>query len=379
MDHADPELRRAYRLLPTERAVWLGRPRTDVPRPRRWRLMPAGLVATAAIAGSFSALLRVTELPGAGRLSAFAALLLAFAGAVTLVPSFLLDPCEFLLTDRRALWRRGRIVRSLDLSGLSYARIRWHRSVRGLGSLELVRAVPFGPLARRQRIVFHDVPQPDRLLATIRGAEPSPGVGDDELTLAQRLDEGERVLWGGHPDGFLLGVPELATAAAGVFFLFFALRYAHVVGGILLGLEDAGLSVHTWTWTWFFLATAVSFAVFAGLGAGLLWFGWWRARALGRKTEYLLTDRRLMIRRGRTELSVDRDRIVDIADAPGTRGSRNLFLVLDDPESRALATSGALARFPPPRDSVPPVLYELRDPSAITEALASRGPDLEAA
>ncbi|HEY8428995.1 MAG TPA: hypothetical protein VIL20_11500, partial [Sandaracinaceae bacterium] len=49
-----------------------------------------------------------------------------------------------------------------------------------------------------------------------------------------------------------------------------------------------------------------------------------------------------------------------------------LYLVLDGPDARALADSGALRTIAPSRDSVPPVLYELRDPGRLRSLLTGR-------
>jgi hypothetical protein len=370
--------RDAWRLLPGERVVFAGTPRRGVPRPVLWRVAPLLFGAMAAIMASFAGLLLVTELGGAERLALSGLLLSAIALFSYLAPGVLLDDCAFLVTDRRALWRRGAYRRSLDLDRLSFARVRWHPRAPGVGTLELVRAVPFGPLKRQQRLAFHDIDAPDRLLTTIRGREPSPGVGDADLPLIQRLDDDESVVWGGHPEGTHLGLPEVAMTLGGVGFLVFGLRYGREVGGILVGLEAAGLSVQTWTWLLFFTAIALSWVVFCGIGAGLVYAGWWRARGLGGDTEYLLTDRRLLIRRGHTELSVDRQRIVDLADTPAWGGLRHVYLVLDDPDGRALSVSGALARLPPPRESVPPVLYEVREVQSLRRALARGGASAEA-
>lgn len=359
----------AWRLLPGEEVRYIGTPLKGVRRPLIWRLGPLLLGAMTLIMGSFSGLLAVTELPGAGRVGLVGILFACLAVIVLIAPSFLYDECSFLVTDRRALLWRGALRRSLDLDRLSMARIRWNPRVPTVGSLELIRAVPFGPLQRRQRLVFHDIRAPDRLLTLVRGTMPADGVGDGELPLIQRLDKDEAVRWGGHPEGSHLGLPELAMAAGGLFFVGFALRYGRDVGGILVALEDAGLSTWTWTWALFFTAIALSWMVFLGLGLGLMWVGWWRSRALGRDTEYLLTDRRLIIRRGRTELSVDRRRIVDVAETPAWGGLRHVYLVLDDPDGRALSVSGALARIPPPRESVPPVLYEVREVDSLLARL----------
>ena len=100
-----------------------------------------------------------------------------------------------------------------------------------------------------------------------------------------------------------------------------------------------------------------------------------RARAEGLQTEYILTDSRLLIRRGRTELSVDRRRIVDVADLPSSNGSHNLHLILDAPNARALDDSGALSMFPPPRAQVQPVLYAVTEPDLVRSLLFERHSD----
>ena len=88
------------------------------------------------------------------------------------------------------------------------------------------------------------------------------------------------------------------------------------------------------------------------------------ARELGSHTESILTASRVLIRRGRTELSIDRKRIVDVAEQPSYGDLRDLYLILDGPRARALNDSGALAALGwlrPPRSFVAPVLYEVRD------------------
>jgi hypothetical protein len=97
---------------------------------------------------------------------------------------------------------------------------------------------------------------------------------------------------------------------------------------------------------------------------------------MGRDTEYVLTNRRVLIRRGRTELSLDRKTIVDVAVVPVADGCRHLFLILDAPEARALSDSGAMGPLSPARDLVPPVLYELRDTDGVCELLLSREREL---
>ena len=361
-----------WRLLPSERVLWYGKPASGVPRARRWTFGPALLFTVSVVFALFAALVAIGGLPGARQTASLGGMIALFAIAVLIAPRYLHDTCEYLLTDRRVMWRRGRFRRSMDRAGVTFARIRWHRSVPGVGSLELVRAVPFGPLARKQRLLFADVREPDRVFALVRGADAGPNTGDNQVPLIERLDPGEEVIWGGHPEGLLLGWREALTAAGGVGVVGVGLWYGYNTAGILLGLEDVGLEVRSWTWVLFFLSVAITWGVITTIGVGLVWYGLLRARHLGLETEYVLTDRRLLIRRGPTELSVDRRRIVDVADTKASRGLHHLFLVLDAPESRALADSGALRKLTPARESVPPVLFELRDVEKLKDLILDR-------
>jgi hypothetical protein len=167
-------------------------------------------------------------------------------------------------------------------------------------------------------------------------------------------------------------VRDVLTAAIGAGVSWMAMRYGAQAASVLIDLERLGLQVRSWTWLLLFLAAALSFSVIAAVGAFLVWRGLIRARAMGRDTEYVVTNKRVLIRRGRTELSLDRKGIVDVAVVPVADGSRHVFLILDAPEARALSDSGAMMPMPPARDIVPPVLYELRDTDQVCELLLGR-------
>lgn len=362
---------KAFRLLPSERVLWTGAPVAGIPRDRIWTLAPAAALVMTAVAALFAALIRIAALPGWQETALVACYLAVFAIGGLLAPRYLFDGCEFAVTDRRVLWRRGRHVRSIERHGITYARVRWHRSAPGIGHLELVRAVPFGPLARSQRLVMHDLSAPDRVLAIVRGVEAAASAGDDQVAITDRLDPGEQVLWGAGPEGFLLGWRDVLTAAGGVIVVLLGLRYGFLAGSILMGLEEVGLPLDSMAWIFLFSATVLTFALIVAAGGGLVWHGLVRARAQGRETEYVVTDRRLLIRRGRTELSLDRKRIFDVAEAPSWRGLRNVFLILDGPGARALGDTGALTGLTPSRDGVPPILYELRDTERVRDLLTT--------
>jgi len=372
-------LERSWRLLPSEQILWQGVPVREVARDFSWRVGPLLVSAVATIAVLFSSLLSVAELPGTRQMGIVAGYLGVLAAALWLAPRFLHDECEYLITDKRVLWRRGGFQRWIDRQGLSYARVLWNPTTLGVGHLELVRATPFGPLSRKQRLLLMNLQAPDRVLAIIRGVEPVAHLGDPELPLTDRLDGGEDVLWGGGPQGYLLGWRDLLSACLGAIVLGLSLHYGARALSVMVYLEHSGLRVRSLTWLLLFLANALSWSVICGVGAWLVWRGLIFARALSRDTEYVVTTRRVLIRRGHIELSLDRKEIVDVAVVPVGLGCRNLFLILDAPGARALSDSGALMPLGPARDLVPPVLYELRDVDQVYELLLPDGERLRAA
>src|SRR5688500_13677832 len=150
--HMEPSVdRSAWRLLPSEQVLWHGKPTPGVPRDHRWTIIPALFAAFALVAVLFGALIWSAVLHGYANTALIACYLSVGAVGFLLAPRYLLDPCEFLATDKRVIWKRGRMTHNIERTGITYARIRWHRGASGVGHLELVRAVPFGPLARRQR------------------------------------------------------------------------------------------------------------------------------------------------------------------------------------------------------------------------------------
>jgi hypothetical protein len=369
----EPRIDRTWRLLPTERVQWRGGPTLGVPRDLRWTVGPGLFFALAIVTALFAGLLYLSGIP-AVRSTAFTAFYLMLTGiSIRVLPQYLLDPCEYMLTDRQVIWKRGSYRRTMDRTAITYARIHWHRSIPNVGHLELVRAVPFGPLARRQRLWLHDVEAPDILFSLIRAAHPTEFAGYSDVRITDRLDRGERVLWGAGPAGYRVGSGEVATAIGGAVVLVVAALYAHRTAQVLIELEHLGLPVRSMTWALLFSAILISGSIIASIGAWLLWHGIWGARSDGSKTEYVLTNERLIIRRGLTELSLDRKRIVDVAELPsGRSGLHNVHLILDAPDARALEDSGALRILSPARATVPPVLYEVQDTELLRSLLLAR-------
>ncbi len=334
--------------------------------------MPILLLAMAHVAALFGSLLLTEQLPGVRDAFAMAVLFAAMGIGALLLPSKLYDGWEHVVTDRRVISRYGRIVRSMERRAITFGRVHWHRSAAAVGDLELVVAVPFGPLRRKQRLVLRALRDPDRVFALVRGVEAPRHPGEADLPLIARLDPGERVVWGGHPEGLLLGWTDVATALLGVVLSTLSLAYGFRVAAIVIGLSRRGVSVTSQEWVLLCSAVAISWVLMTAVSGFLVWRGLFRARTLGTQTEYMLTDRRLLIRRGRVELSVDRSTIFDVACTPVRSGLSHLYLVLDTPEGRALADSGAMGFLPPPRDPVPPVLYAVRDGDALRRTILTR-------
>ena len=365
------DLHRSFRLLPSEQLLWHGTPEPHVPRAYPWLIAPALFFAFAVVAALFAGLLSVAGI-AAVRSTAFLAFYLFMTGAsILIMPHLLLDGCRYAITDRHVIWKRGDMRRVIERRAITYGRIHWHRSIPGVGTLELVRAAPFGPFSRQQRVVLHDVAAPDRLFALIRGSTPGEFAGYCDVPLTDRLDEGENVVWGSAPAGLGLGRSELLIAGLGGGTLAMGLYYFQRTASVVMMFERAGLPVRSATWLMLFFAIVISASVILCVGAVLLWKGLWGARAHGSRTEYILTDTRVLIRRDRTELSVDRRRIVDVAEEPGSGELRDLYLILDGPRAKALNDSGALSWFKPARAAVPPVLYEVREREQFTRLLLS--------
>lgn len=365
------ELHRSFRLLPSERVLWHGGPVPGVPRDPLWVWGPLIALVFAAVSGTFAALVAITGASGWQGTASLGAWAVVFAIGSWLAPHYLIDRNSYVVTDRRVLVKNGRTVRSIDRRALSFARVTWKSGAIGVGHLELVRAVPFGPLSRSQRLVLHDVRAPDVVLQIVRAGESSDVEEgrDRDLPMTDRLDRDERVLWGGGPEGSMIGWREVGTAALGVGMLALAVQYAWLAFGIVLDLEEIGLPVASVTWTLLLAATLLTFALLAGIGGGLIWYGTWHARAQGEATEYLVTDRRVLIRRGLVELSLDRARIVDLVARRGARGLCHAFFILDGPEGRALADGGALSAMLPSRVTVPPIFWELGELATLRQVL----------
>ncbi|MDP9000349.1 MAG: hypothetical protein M3O46_09585 [Myxococcota bacterium] len=285
------------------------------------------------------------------------------------IPIWWRSQIEYVVTERHVIWRRGPIRRSIDIGQISYALVRWNTNEASLGDLIIVRAVPTGALRRTLTLTLNDVEAPDRLWATIRGVEQSAPLGSSDRPLAQRLDPDERVLWSGAPlasawttrraimalAGAALGLSFVRSLAKSVPTLARVLRL-HALPPTLAVVLVGGAA----------LGMLLLFAVSVGVGYAALV----RPARLARATRYFVTNNRVLIRRGNEELSLDRSRIAYVIDAPWKK-LHDVFLVLDGPQARALAPSGAFGG-EDRDDSLRPVFAAIADADTVGEILRAR-------
>ncbi|NRA32631.1 MAG: hypothetical protein HRU17_04755 [Polyangiaceae bacterium] len=258
-------------------------------------------------------------------------------------PRIWLDKVRYTITEHHVIWERGPLRRTIERRGINFARIYWS-GVSGTGDIELVRAVPAGALRRRLLVRLYNVTAPEKVWMIIRGAESSAEPDRVGRSVAQRLDDGERVLWSAQPSPVLhrhlpRGRREWQMLIlAGILLFAFATMLERAIPNAR-GLLEAGLGDTAWWALVFGQGLALGLVLMLGL-----WFGYEalvRPVSLLQNTRYWITNQRVLIQRGREELQLDRDQIVDTIDVPKPGGGRDLFLVLDGPSARALALSGA--------------------------------------
>jgi hypothetical protein len=353
-----------------ETIEWSGKPR-EASVSAGGRIVIAVCAAFALVALSFAVVLSTALHVSVSGLVIFAGWC-ATAGLFTYCwPKVWSARVEYVLTDRHVIWRRGPIRRSIERDSISYALIRWNPRVAGSGDLVLVRAVPTGALRRTLSLTLSDVVGPDHIWALVRGVSPSASLGDGERPLPQRLDEGERVLWSGTPLLAPWTVRRVATALLAVAVALGALR------GVEKAIPTLRRLIHLhalpgWSLGLFVGAVVLSLAVALIVAGGVGYAACWRPGRLARATRYLVTNRRVLIRRGREELSLDRSRIADVISAPTRSGATvlvDLFLVLDGPQARAFASSGAFHEGD--ADALLPVLLAIEDGETVGAILAS--------
>jgi hypothetical protein len=322
-----------------EEVIWSGGPKVvSVPGVYKLAAVVAGTMSVVALA--FAIVIATGLHQPVGSLIGFSMWSATLALGAWRLPLWFRSSVRYLVTEKHVIWQRGRLRRSIDREAISYAIIRWKEG--GVGDLVLERVVPTGALRRTLSLTLSDVEGPDRLWAIVRGLTPSAPLGDGNRPLAQRLDDGERVLWTARPWASRWSARRVATGVAGALLAVAAVhvfvRSAPPVGRVLRSHALPGATAAV-------LVAGVALVVLllAGVAGFVGYSALLRPWRLARATRYFVTDRRVLIRRGTEELHLDRQRIAYVITAPWREGSarRDIYLVLDGPQARAFSPSGA--------------------------------------
>jgi len=351
-----------------ETILWSGRPRV-VAVPALYRLVAVAGVVLAAVSIAFAVVVGTSLHAQVGGLVVFSAWCATIALAAWRLPLWWREGLEYIVTDKHVIWRRGRVRRSIDRRAISYSVIRWDPNISDVGDLTLVRAVPTGALRRTLEVTLPGVTGPDRLWAIVRDEPSAAPFGHGDLPLAQRLDTGERVLWSGTPArarwsnrrAGTLGIAILAILALVRMAIHAVPSLRRVSGLHALPFPTMALLVGAVAVAALFLVAVASLAGFAACV---------QPNRLARMTRYFVTDRRVLIRRGADELSLDRTRIADVISAPleGATTLSDLYLVLDGPQARAFAPSGAFGGGRE-HDALVPVFTSIEDADSVMALL----------
>jgi hypothetical protein len=356
-----------------ERIIWTGQPRVAEAGPLL-RALALLLLASAVISTAFAIVIALALKISPTATLLFAAWTSALALGCWQGPKLWLSRVRYVVTESQVIAERGPLRRTIERKSISFARILWHPRERDVGDIELVRAVPTGALRRRLTVKLSGLSAPTRVLAIIRGTEDvTPAAGDDR-PLAQRLETGERVVWAARPKERLRawlpqGGREWMLLALGCFLIAVLARMIVRFVPNLSALVAAGLRPGSAPFIALVVGVGLTMALLAVIAGALVYTAVIQPARLTRETRYLVTNRRVLIQRGREELHLGRDKIVDVIDTPaGVGGVRDVFLVLDGPRARALAASGAFGEHPRGPE-LRPVLESVEDADSVSRIL----------
>ncbi len=357
-----------------ERIEWSGHPEA-VTTPPLLRVASVVMFVTSAVSTLFAVVIALALDVSPASMLVFAAWTTTLGIACLHGPRLWLSGVRYLVTDDHVIYQRGPFRRTIERRSISFARIFWSPSKPGMGDLELVRAVPTGALRRRLILRMPGLAAPDRVWAIIRGAEHVSPRGRGERPLTQRLDVGEKVVWAARPRSTWRAYRPhgrrewMQLAIAGFLLAGFGRMVFESVPN-LHRLVAAGLPAGSLPFIALLGGLVLSAGMLLAMAGWLVFDSAVRPGRLARETRYLITDRRVLIQRGREELHLDRSRIVDVIDAPSGDGLSDVFLVLDGPRARALAPSGAFGegeRGP----NLRPVFQSVEDAESVSRILTA--------
>jgi hypothetical protein len=326
-----------------DRILWSGKPKL-IRTPREATFVAVGFAGLSLVSLAFAIAIASALAVRVSGMVLFSAWCATLALLAWRLPRIFRAELEYQITERHVIWKRGRLRRSIDRSQITFARIVWDTKVADVGDLVLVRAVPTGALRRTLTLTLSDVEAPDRVWATVRGVSHAEAMGDGGRPVAQRLEDEEKILWTGVPQASPWTVRRGASVALAATLLVVALRTILRVAPALERLRPA-LSAGSFALLLIGVLMSVALVVGASLVVG--YASLILPVRLVAQTRYYITSRRVLLRRGHEELSLDRRRIAHVVTSPtwrfwrSARALSDLHLILEGPRARGVALSGA--------------------------------------
>ncbi len=360
-----------------EQIIWQGRPLV-VQTPPIFKVAAAVwfLLCATSVCFAFTTALALSISPAPQLL--FAAWTAALGVACLHGPKLWLSKMQYVLTEGHVIWRRGPFRRVISRRGISYARIFWHPDDPHVGDIELVRAVPTGVLRRRLLLRLHGLAAPDRVLALLRDRSSHSESNAGNRSMSQRLEDGERVLWSARPRAnwrryIPQGKSRWQTVIIAVMLLVGFGHLAFRLGTNFDKLLELGLLEHPVALAALVLGEVLAGCLVLGVAAYMIYTAVVLPARQLQHTQYLITNRRVLIQRAQEELHLDRKQIVDVIESPTMNGFRDVFLVLDGPRARALELSGAFGESER-GTHLKPILESLMDSESVSKILLESRP-----
>ncbi len=353
-----------------ETILWTGKPEV-IRTPLLWRVVSAIAAVMSVTSVAFAVVVASAIHRPIGSMLLVSAWCATLALAAWKGPQIWLAGVTYQVTDKHIVWRRGRLRRAIERTGVSYAVLRWTDREAGIGDLLLTRAVPTGALRRTLSLTLTAVKAPDHVFSLVRGAPLGAihaGAGAGARPLAQRLDPGERVLWSAMPLAspwtLRRGLRAMISVGLALSLVRMLLRavpsltkllHAHALPGWTFGLMLGAVAV---------VAVVLLVSAFA-VGWSALVLPWKKKQ----RTRYFVTNKRVLIARDDEELHLDRSRIAYVI-ATKAKKLGDVFLVLDGPHARALALSGAFGG--DDGGLLRPVFSAIEDADSVHDLLATK-------
>ena len=130
-----------------EQIAWVGGPKA-LTVPLGFKVVAIVSATVAVVTLAFAVVVAMGLRLPVGSLLLFSAWAGALAIGAWRLPLWFRASARYVVTEKHVIWQRGRLRRTIERDAISYAVIRWNKSMPGVGDLVLERVVPTGALRR---------------------------------------------------------------------------------------------------------------------------------------------------------------------------------------------------------------------------------------